>query len=174
MDNFICKIPSMEEINIKWDYEIAAHPGDNSWIIWKSNFIKNIESGTRVSYYGILKGVTITEATVVISEKDENIQNKNMPVGDKIAYLTAFRTVEPYQGKGYFSKLYKYMENDLKSRGFTKVTLGIEPCEVKNMKIYFNRIFDAFIKTAYEKYPPHSEGTEPEKIMVNYYSKNLK
>ena len=38
-------------------------------------------------------------------------------------YLSAFRTRKEYQGKGYFSKLYKFMEDDLKSRGYTTLVV---------------------------------------------------
>jgi len=33
-----------------------------------------------------------------------------------MAYLAAFRTNKEYEGKGFFSKLYKFMENDLKEK----------------------------------------------------------
>ena len=59
------------------------------------------------------------------------------------------------------------MEKDLKQRGFKKLTLGVEPCEIKNMKIYFNWGYDKYIKTDYEVYP------SGEKILVNYYSKDI-
>ena len=42
------------------------------------------------------------------------MQNKENLIGDKKAYLTAFRTNKEYEGEGYFSKLYKFMEKDLK------------------------------------------------------------
>ena len=48
----------------------------------------------------------------------------------------AFRTIEDYQGKGYFSKLFKYMIDDLKNKGYKRVTLGVEPEETKNKKRY--------------------------------------
>ena len=59
------------------------------------------------------------------------------------------------------------MIEDLKKRGYTRVTLGAEPCEVRNMMIYFKYGFTTYLKTAYESYP------DGEKIMVNYYSKEI-
>ena len=44
------------------------------------------------------------------------IQNPENLVDDKTAYLTAFRTISKYQGKGYFSKLFKFMIKDLEKR----------------------------------------------------------
>lgn len=60
------------------------------------------------------------------------------------------------------------MESNLKSKGFEILTLGVEPCEVRNILIYFNWGFTNYIKTSYEIY---SDG---EKIIVNYYGKDLK
>jgi GNAT superfamily N-acetyltransferase len=174
MSDFICKIADIEEVNRKWDYEISMHPNEKSWVIWKDQFIYNIKKGTRLCYYGILDGKIVTECTAVISIEDENMQNKAGLVSKNMAYLTAFRTIEEYQGKGYFSLLYKFMEEDLINRGFEFLSLGVEPCEVKNMKIYFNLGYENFIKTDHETYPAESENLEPQKVMVNYYSKKLK
>ena len=65
------------------------------------------------------------------------------------------------------------MESDLKQRGYKRLTLGVEPCEVKNMMIYFKYGFTNFIKTDIEEYPKENDKKEAEKILVNYYSKEL-
>ncbi len=170
-NNYICKIADIEEINTKWDYEINNHPHDNSWVVWKKKFIDSVKAGKRICYYGILNGQIISEATAVIAKGD--IQNSEGLIDDHMAYLNAFRTITEYQGQGYFSKLYKFMEIDLKNRGFTKLTLGVEPSEVKNMQIYFNWGYINFVKMDYEKYPKDNDHSKSERIIVNYYSKNI-
>ena len=70
-------------------------------------------------YYGILNETIISEATAFISNTDDT----NSLVNEYTAYLSAFRTRKEYQGKGYFSKLYKFMEDDLKSRGYTTLVV---------------------------------------------------
>jgi len=172
MKNYICKIAELDEINRKWDYEISQHPDDNSWVVWKESFIEGVKSGNRICYYGILDGEIISEATAMFSA--DEIQNGDGLVDEETVYLSAFRTVEKFQGQGYFSRLYKYMEEDLKSRGYKALTLGVEPNEIKNMKIYFNWGFENYIKTAYETYPPKDRFSQPQEIMVNYYSKKIK
>ena len=79
----------------------------------------------------------------------------------------AFRTNKEYQNQGYFSKLYNFMIDDLKSKGYKKVTLGVEPEEEKNKIIYKKYGFTNLIKISTEVYP---DGTE---IEVEYYSKEL-
>ena len=165
-DNYICKIPSLEEMKIKWNYEIEnAKEDKNNWIIWKEKAIENFKNKISIPYYGILNGKIICEATALLDKKA--VQNAEGLVDDNTVYLTAFRTVDKYQGQGYFSKLFRFMINDLKEKGYEKATLGVEPEEIKNKKIYSSYGFTNHIKTDEETYP---DGT---RIQVEYYSKTL-
>lgn len=163
---YLCKIASLEEMNRKWDYEIEHNINDaRNWIIWKSHFLENFKNDYIIPYYGILDGNIICEATAMLNS--EAVQNSEGLVGNGVVYLSAFRTIEEYQGKGYFSKLMKFMLNDLKQRGIVRVTLGVEPAEETNKKIYAHYGFNEYIKSATEIYP---DGTV---IDVDYYGKNL-
>lgn len=150
MKNYICKIASVDEMKIKWNYEIKKHKSPN-WKIWKVESIERVKNGQCIVYYGILNGKIICETTAMLDKSI--IQNSDGLVDDKTAYLCAFRTVDKYQGKGYFSKLFNFMINDLKSKGYEKVTLGVEPTETKNLKIYKHLGFNEYIKFAQEAYP---------------------
>lgn len=164
MKDYICKIATIEEMKTKWNYEIKKHKNHNLEI-WKSESIERVKNGQSIAYYGILNGKIICETTAML---DKNIvQNSGGLVDGKTVYLCAFRTVEKYQGKGYFSKLFEFMINDLKCRGYEKVTLGVEPTETENLKIYQHLGFNEFIKTAQETYP---DGTV---IDVDYYGMKL-
>ena len=164
-DNYKCLIADKNLLIQKWDEEIKKHNNSNKWIEFKTKSIRNINN--RIVYMGILNNEIITECTAIISDKDLDMQNKEDLIGENKAYLTAFRTNKEYENKGYFSKLYNFMEHDLKERGFKSLTLGVEPNEVRNMQIYFKLGFTNYIKTSYEKYP------DSKKIMVNYYRKDL-
>ena len=166
MDNYICKIASMDEMNSKWDYEIDNDTDDkNNWIVWKKDNIERFEKGLIIPYYGLLDGKIICECTAVLNQSI--VQNSENLIDEKTAYLTAFRTIPEYQGQGYFSRLFKFMIKDLKNRGYEKVTLGVEPEEMKNKEIYFKYGFNEYIKNSKEIYP---DGTE---IDVEYYGKTL-
>lgn len=165
-DNYRCKIATLDEIIEKYDYEIAkASKNKDDWISWKKEAIKQAEKGLTIAYIGILNNNIISECYAALDPSI--IQNHEKLVDDKTAYLFAFRTNKEYQGQGYFSKLFKYMLNDLKSRGYKKVTLGVEPSEEKNKAIYTKYGFKEYIKTAKMKYP---NGTI---INVEYYGKLL-
>ena len=102
-DNYICKIPSLDEMNKKWNYEIEhAKEDKDNWIIWKEKAINNFKNKISIPYYGILDGNIICEATALLDK--EVVQNSEGLVDNDTVYLTAFRTVDEYQGKGYFSK----------------------------------------------------------------------
>lgn len=164
-DKLLCKIPSEEEMNIKWDYEIEHANNKDNFIMWKKENLKRFKDKSIIPYYGILNGNIICEATAMIDSKV--VQNSAGLVGNKKAYLSAFRTISKYQNKGYFGILFRYMLNDLKQRGYTKVTLGVEPSEIENKEIYRHFGFDKYIKSALETYP---DGTV---IDVDYYEKNI-
>lgn len=164
--SYICKIASISDMNKKWDYEIEhASSNKENWIYWKKESIQNKKDKKQIPYYGILDGKIICEATASIDSSV--VQNKDGLVSSNIAYLTGFRTIKEYQGQGYFSKLFWYMINDLKGRGYQAVTLGVEPDEVRNMMIYFHYGFLEYVKSGMEFYP---NGTG---VFVLYYKKTL-
>lgn len=167
MSNFTCKIAPPLDIEKRWNTLIKSHSDNPNWLIWKNNTITNNKNNYRIIYYGYLDGIIISEATAIISPLDTAILNGEKLISKDMAYLTGFRTDSKHQNKGYFSKLYKYMEKDLKSRGFTKLSLGVEPQKVKNIQIYFKYGFTNYIKTATETYP------NGETITVNYYYKEI-
>ena len=119
---FICKIASLQEMKIKWEYEIAQNGKDKeNWIVWKKQSIENYKQGYTISYYWIFEGNIICEATTIVSPKV--VQNSTGLVDSHTVYLSAFRTINKFQEKGYFSKLFHFMIDDLRQKGFTKATL---------------------------------------------------
>ena len=166
MSSYICKIPSVDEMNDKWNYEIENSINHKeNWIKWKKSAIENAINKKSIPYYGILNGKIICETTAILDSSQ--VQNSDKLVDDETVYLTAFRTVKEHEGRGYFSILFKFMISDLKNRGYKKVTLGVEPEEIKNKNIYKKYGFDEYIKSSKEKYP---DGTE---IDVEYYDKTI-
>ena len=163
---FICKIASPQKMKIKWEYEITQSGKDKeNWIVWEKQSIENYKLGYTIPYYGILKGIIICEATAIVSPKV--VQNSTGLVDSHTVYLSAFRTINKFRGKGYFSKLFHFMIDDLRKKGFTKATLGVEPVEEKNKEIYAHYGFTEYIKSGKEYYP---DGTV---IDVEYYGKTI-
>ena len=170
--NFETKIATKDELIEKWDFEINNHPNDNRWKIWKDIAVENAVNGNRLCFLCVLNGVIIAETTAIISKDDTGLGNRTF-VADNTAYLEAFRVNKEFRGKGYFSKLYRFMENFLISEGFSKFILGVEPNETKNLEIYKHLGFDKLIAKQIEKYPPQRDGEECEEYLVHYYLKEI-
>ncbi len=158
-----CKIATVDELEAKWDAQIKRQKSPN-WKIWKTPAAARVKNGQSIVYYGILNGKTVCEATAMLDK--DTVQNGDGLVDAQTAYLCAFRTDEKYRGKGYFSELFRFMLRDLKCRGYKRVTLGVEPTETENLKIYQHFGFHTFIKSAQETYP---DGTV---IDVDYYGRD--
>ncbi len=166
MTKYECRIPSLEEYEKKWNYEISIHEDERyNWLIWKKDGILRYERKQIIPYFGFLDSEIICEATAAIDPAI--VQNPEKLADAETVYLFAFRTNKEYRGQGYFSKLFKYMINDLKEKGYKKATLGVEPEEITNKEIYQKYGFTEHIKTCIETYP------NGEEIKVEYYGKNI-
>ena len=164
--SFECRIPTIDEVNKRWDYLTKDRTDDKeNWEKWRKEALYNFTVGNYIIYYGFLDDEIICEATAIVkSNQDKYIEDL---INEKTVYLSAFRTNKEYEGQGYFSKLFKYMLEDLKNKGYEEVSLGVEPTEEKNKEIYFHYGFTEFIKETHETYP------NGEEVTVDYYKKRL-
>jgi len=168
MENFICKIATREELLKRWEYLIEIHPGKNDWITYRENAIRNFDNRSTISYLGFLNNEIICEATAYIAPSafEGDISDSSKLLNDNMAYLAAFRTNKEYEGKGYFRKLYDFMEKDLKEKGYTELCLGVGPEAVRNIKIYFHLGFTEYIKTLIEY-------NQSEEDVILFYKKKI-
>lgn len=174
-DNYICKKANLEELIQKADYEIARHPNNHMWVVFKERAIKNFKNGNTILYIGILNNEIICEATAVIKKEGlvGDIHNPEGLLENDMVYLSGFRTNKEYEGKGYFSKLFQYLTKDLKNSGYRKVSIGVEPSEIRNIQIYFKWGFINYIKTTIEHLPAKDENSNQLEEIVNFYYKKL-
>lgn len=163
MGNYICKVASPEEMERKWDYEIALHSEKRNWIAWKDEAIEGARAGRSIPYYGILDGTIICEATAVLNPDFGQADAEK----DRAVELCAFRTNREYRGKGYFSRLMDFLQKDLKEKGYRQAVVGVEPEEKTNREIYSHWGFTEHVFTGTETYP---DGTV---IDVEFYGKQL-
>lgn len=166
VQEYYCKVADRSDMEHRWETLIAEAGEDRAnWVIWKKSAIRQAAAGESLPYYGILDSEIICEATACLCA--QNVQNAEGLIDEKTAYLCAFRTVEACRGKGYFSRLLRWLLDDLRQRGYKAVTLGVEPEETQNRQIYAHFGFDEYVKSATERYP---DGTV---ITVDYYRKRL-
>lgn len=160
------RIATPDEVAKQFDWLIEQHKHDPlqeaDWTRWKKETISDVKSGLTIPYYGFIEDTCICEAYAKISKLvDYDLIKKNRP------YLFAFRTRKDYQGQHYFTGLFNYMILDLKSRGYLKVSVGVESTETKNKEIYKHYGFNYHLVDIPETY---SDGSEH---IVEYYEKIL-
>ena len=63
MNNFSCKVATRDELLKRWEYLIKIHPGNNDWVRYKENAVRNYDNGSTISYLGFLDDQIICEAT---------------------------------------------------------------------------------------------------------------
>ena len=175
MDNFICRVANREELLKRWDYLIEIHPGNNKWVKFRENALKHYDEKSTISYLGFLNDEIICEATAYIKESAfiGDISEPSGLLSENMAYLAAFRTNKEFEGKGYFSKLYNFIESDLKQKGYTELSLGVGPEEVRNMEIYFHLGFRNYIKTVIEFETTEDDSSKKEEVIL-FYKKLIK
>ena len=153
MENYICKIANKDELIKRWEYLVNIHSGNELWVKFKERTINLFDEGSIIPYIGILNGEIICEATAYINESAfvGDISEPDGLLSDDMAYLAAFRTNKEHEGQGYFSKLYKFIEEDIKQRGYKALSLGVGPDEKRNIEIYHHLGFTDYIKTITNK-----------------------
>ena len=147
----------------------------DKWKEYKENALKHFDEGSTISYLGFLNDEIICEATAYIKDSAfiGDISDPSGLLSDNMAYLAAFRTNKEYEGKGYFSQLYKYVENDLKERGYTELSLGVGPEDVRDIEIYFDLGFKDYIKTVIEYEPSKNDPNIKEEYIIIFYKKKI-
>ena len=172
--HYLCKIATKDELQKRWDYLNRINPG-RKWIEFRENALKHYDEKSTISYLGILNNEIICEITAVIKESAfiGDIDDPSGLLSDSMCYLAAFRTNKEYEGKGYFHKLYDFVETDLKERGYTELSLGVGPEAVRNMEIYFHLGFREYIKTVIQYEPSEDDPSLREEDVIIFYKKKI-
>lgn len=172
--HYLCKIATKDELQKRWDYLNRINPG-RKWIEFRENALKHYDEKSTISYLGILNNEIICEVTAVIKESAfiGDIDDPSGLLSDSMCYLAAFRTNKEYEGKGYFHKLYVFVETDLKERGYTELSLGVGPEAVRNMEIYFHLGFREYIKTVIQYEPSEDDPLLREEDVIIFYKKKI-
>lgn len=154
------RIATVDEVAKQFDWLIDTHENKEQWQEWKNCFIRRINNGTYVPYYGFIGDTCICEAYAVY--KTTNIPE--LTENNKI-YFTAFRTRPEYRNQGYFSKLYRFMLDDLQKKGYNTFTIGVESTELENKLRYTHWGFTKYITSEVDEY---SDGSMH---IIEYYEK---
>ncbi|MBR6308031.1 MAG: GNAT family N-acetyltransferase [Lachnospiraceae bacterium] len=108
-------------------------------------FAENIDSGNAVFWTIEEEGELIGELYVFF-----NLEDKDFADGKTTAYLCAFRIKKEYRGKGLGSRLMEHVLADLRERGLSMATIGVDSTEEKNIRLYHRLGFTEKVKDCFE------------------------
>lgn len=153
-----------EDLETIWDYQIAENPGDANYLRWKAEFISNNEAGRAATFVAIVDGEPVGEGTLLFSPECRAIRGREVLAdGKSVTNINALRIRKAYEGKGYISKLVGEMERYAAEQGYSRVTIGVEAAETRNLAIYLHWGYDQFLMS-------EMDGGE----LVLYYGKDIK
>ena len=104
-------------------------------------FRDNIASGNAVFWALDDEGELVGELYAFF-----DLDDKDFADGRNTAYLCAFRVKEEYRGRGNGSRLMAAALSDLKERGFSRATIGVESGEQRDLRLYRRLGFSAKVK----------------------------
>ncbi len=158
---------TIKEIEDWWDKRIAKSPDDNAWVVWKNEFINENKNGKRKTFFAFDNKKFIGQGTLLLDSEDKVL------TGNGKAEIIKLEIIKEERGKGIATKIYTTIKDYAKTAGIKTLTIGVEPCEIKNMQIYFHWGFTDFLQCKTETYPPKSENEAGKMVTVLYYSQNI-
>jgi len=153
MHEYKYKIATLEELERRWDINIANNIGDNRWVDWKAIAIENHKNNKCTTFVVLYGEEPIGEGTLIPTLQSVEING--------------LRIDKQHEGKGHISKLVKIMEQYAKDEGYKTATIGVEPKETRNLAIYLHWGYNTFVKL-------EISNMKEEEGLVLYYSKLLK
>lgn len=166
-DNIEVRLASVEEIETWWNKKISKNPNDLSYKVWKENFIEGNKNCTRKTVFAFENGKYVGQGTILLESDDKILTGKGK------AEIIKLELLPKYRGKGIATKIFQEIEKYAKKMKIKMLTIGVEPCEVKNMQIYFHWGFTQFLQCISETYPSKAEGEKGENITVLCYGKKI-
>ena len=151
------------DLEALWDRNIAENPGEECWVRWKRQFLADNASGAAATFAVIADGEPVGEGTLLFSPECRAIRGRlALADGKTTANINALRIRKAYEGMGYVSRLVREMERWAASLGYSRITIGAEAAESRNLAIYLHWGYDRFLLS-------EGEGQD----LVLYYGKDL-
>ena len=156
------RVATMSDLELLWDANIAANPGDDRWIRWKDEYIGYNRNGKGVTFAVAVDGVPVGEGTLLLSPDCGAVAGRTeLADGLSVANVNALRIIKAHEGRGHISALMRRMEQWALAHGFRRLTIGVEARETRNLAIYLHWGYCDFVTAA------HEDGE-----LVLYYAKN--
>lgn len=154
---------TLEDLEYLWNRNIAENPEDSRWVRWKEKYIAYNQSGQGQTFSVLCDGYPVGEGTLLFSPDCSAVAGRReLADHQTVANINALRIRKEYEGKGYISALVRLMEQYAAENGYTRLTIGVEAQETRNLGIYLHWGYTHFV------------GAETEDgVLVLYYAKDL-
>lgn len=152
-----------EDLEKIWDSHIAQNPDDSRYIRWKKQFMDDNECNAAATFIIVVDDAPVGEGTLLLSPDCRAIRGRtDLCDGKHTENINALRIQKDWEGQGHISSLMKEIERYAKSIGISRLTIGVEAAETRNLEIYLHWGFRQFIMHEVE------DGE-----LVLYYGKDL-
>lgn len=141
----------VRKINLDEIDELKKLFKHNDFEKYKLDLINDIKNGIRDIYVMHDNEKIIGELTVYYKDKSELEVIENTR-----AYLSAFRILKEYRGKGLGQNLLNFVIKDLQENGYTEFTIGVEDDNENALHIYKKFGFNKVIARLSEEYEGNS------------------
>ena len=152
-----------QDLEHLWNANIAENPDDPNWLNWKREYISHNQTGKGYTFTVVIEGEPVGEGTLLFSPDCSAIAGRaDLADGSATANINALRIRKAHEGQGHISTLVRLMEAYAAEHGITRLTIGVEAKETRNLAIYLHWGYTDFVTHAIE------DGE-----LVLYYAKNL-
>ena len=154
---------TLQDLEHLWNTNIAENPDDPRWVSWKQEYISLNQIGKACTFTVVIDSEPAGEGTILFSPDCSAISGRTtLADNSTVANINALRIRKPYEGQGHISALVRLMESYAAAQGITRLTIGVEAKETRNLAIYLHWGYTDFVTHAVE------DGE-----LVLYYAKNL-
>lgn len=137
---------SREKLKEIWEYNIADNPDDPRWIRWGEEAIADNLAGRTKTFLILCGGEPVGEGTLVFDPVCSAIGGRTeLADGKTTVNVNALRIRKEYENQGHVSAMMKLMEKYAHSLGYTRITIGVEAKEARNLAIYLHWGYRDFI-----------------------------
>lgn len=151
------------ELEAVWDWNVAQNPGDPRWARWKEEYMGYNREGQGLTFLVLDKGEPVGEGTLLLSPGCRPVAGRpGLCDGRRTANVNALRIRKAYEGRGHISRLMGELERYARGRGVTRLTIGVDAKEARNLAIYLHWGYQELLFSQWD------EGE-----LVLYYAKDL-
>lgn len=138
---------TLEDLNRIWDHQMQQNPDEPRMQRWRDSYISRNVNNRAATYVVVIDGEPVGEVTLdYYAEAHGNPDSRHLLAdGKQTAYVTALRIREAFEGKGFISGLMCHMEEQAKAMGFSRLTVGVEAAETRNLGIYLHWGYNRFV-----------------------------